>query len=124
MDDLILLHAILRLRDVSTLSSWVYCFLAYIAMRSDETMTRNLLAYARLVVRESQRHGGIGWMDYDRVFRQQAAIDNLSWNSIHPGIQAATVWNLSDFMDFIVTFYCIMPDHAHEHAHYVLLLLI
>ena len=78
MDDLILLHAILRLRDVSTLSSWVYCFLAYIAMRSDETMTRNLLAYARLVVRESQRHGGIGWMDYDRVFRQQAAIDNLS----------------------------------------------
>jgi hypothetical protein len=49
-----------RLRDVSTLPSWMYCFLAYIAMRSEETTTRNLLAYARLVVRESQRHGGTG----------------------------------------------------------------
>ena len=62
-------------RDVSKLPSWMYCFLAYRAMRSDETMTRNFLAYARLVVRESQRHRGTGWMDYDRVFRQQAAID-------------------------------------------------
>ena len=75
-----------RLRDVFTLPSWMYCFLA---MRSDETMTRNLLPV--FVVQESQRHGGTGWMDYDRVFRQQAAIDhNLSWISIHPGIQAAT----------------------------------
>ena len=34
-----------------------------------------MLAYARLMVREAQRHGGLGWLDYDRVFRQQAALD-------------------------------------------------
>ena len=46
----------------------------------------------RLVLREAQRHGGAGWLDYDRVFCQQAAIDTtLPWNSIHPAIQAATL---------------------------------
>ena len=34
-----------------------------------------MLAYARLLVREAQRHGGRGWLDYDRIFHQQAALD-------------------------------------------------
>ena len=51
-----------------------------------------MLAYARLIIREAQRHGGLGWLDYDRVFRQQSAIDDaMQWNTLHPGIQAATL---------------------------------
>ena len=81
-----------RLREVTTLPSWLYCFLAYMAIRSADQTTRNMLAYARLVIREAQRHGGVGWLDYDRVFRQQAALDStMQWNTIHPGIQAATL---------------------------------
>ena len=65
-----------RLRDITTLPSWVYCFLANTAIRSPDPTTREMLAYARLVIRESPRHGGSGWLQYDRVFRQQAALDH------------------------------------------------
>ena len=37
--------------------------------------TRDQLAYARLSIREALQHGGIGWLDYDRAFHQQAAAD-------------------------------------------------
>ena len=81
-----------RLREIDSLSSWIYCFVAYVAIRSQEPRTRDMLAYARLLVREPQRHGGRGWLDYDYIFRQQAAIDpSLHWNTLHPGIQAATM---------------------------------
>lgn len=81
-----------RLREVATLPSWLYCFLAYVAIQSQDTAIRDMLAYARMMIREAQRHGGTGWLDYDRVFRQQAALDRtLKWNVLHPGIQAATL---------------------------------
>ena len=72
-----------RLRDVMSLPSWIYCFLAYV---------RDVLAYAHLMVREAQWHGGSSWLDYDRVFRQQAALDpSLRWNTLHPVIQETTL---------------------------------
>lgn len=49
-----------RLRDVVSLPSWMYCFLAYVAIRSRDPATRDMLAYARLLIREAQRHGGSG----------------------------------------------------------------
>ena len=64
-----------RLCEVSSLATWTYCFLTYLAIRSTDHATRDMLAYGRLLVREAQRHGGRVWLDYDRVFRQQAAID-------------------------------------------------
>ena len=39
-----------RMREVPSLSSWVYCFAAYIALRSTEPFVRDMLAYTRLVV--------------------------------------------------------------------------
>ena len=81
-----------RFREVTALPSWLYCYLAYVAIRSSEPATQDMLAYARLLIRESQRHGGTGWLEYDKVFRQQAALDNtLQWNTLHPGIQASTL---------------------------------
>ena len=83
----------LRLRDVTSLLSWIYCFLVYIATLVNDQGVRDILAYARLMVREAQRHGGSSWLDYDRVFRhQQAASDpSLWWNTLHPGIQSVTL---------------------------------
>ena len=63
-----------RLREVSSLPMWCYCFLGYMAITSDPA-TRDQLAYARLIIREAQRHGGLGWLNYDRAFRQQAVGD-------------------------------------------------
>ena len=82
-----------RLREVSSLTTWCYCFLGYVAIRSSDPTTRNQLAYARLLIKEAQRHGGLGWLDYDRAFRQQAASDpSLPWNTLSPGLQASTMF--------------------------------
>ena len=52
-----------RLREVTTLPSWMYCFMG---PRQRDPQIRNMLAYARLVIRESQRHGGsAGWTTID-----------------------------------------------------------
>ena len=81
-----------RLREVTTLHTWCYCFLAYISMCTTDATTRDQLAYARLIIKEAQRHGGLGWLDYDRAFRQQAAADPaIRWNTLLPGLQASTI---------------------------------
>jgi hypothetical protein len=54
-----------RLQEVTTLPLWLYCFLAYVAIR---TATRDMLAYARLVIHEAQRHRGVGWLTTIRSF--------------------------------------------------------
>ncbi len=59
-----------------------------------------MLVYARLIIREAQRHGRQGWLDYDKVFRQQAALDpSMRWNVLQPAIyiyiQASTLFNPS-----------------------------
>ena len=81
-----------RLREVTTLPQWIYCFLAYLAVKTTDPLTRDQLAYARLIVSQAQRHGGQGWLEYDRLFRRQSALDpSLPWNMIQPGLQATTI---------------------------------
>ena len=81
-----------RVREVSSIPSWVCCFLTYLAAGTPDPATRDRITYALLLVREAMRHGGQGWLDYDRLFRQQAAINpGLQWNVIHPQLQATTI---------------------------------
>ena len=50
------------------------------------------LAYARLMILEASRHGHLGWLDYDRSFRQQAAANpSLPWNTLSPALHATTI---------------------------------
>ena len=39
-----------RLREVPNLISWLYCFNAYVAIRTTDTATRNMLAYSHLLI--------------------------------------------------------------------------
>ena len=81
-----------RLREVSSLPSWIYCFLTYLAVGTADQTTRNRLVYAGLIVREALLHGGRDWLDYDRLFRQQAAVNpSLSWSCLHPSLLASTI---------------------------------
>ena len=81
-----------RVREVPSLISWVYCYLAYLAVRTECQSTREMITYGRLVIREALRHGGQGWQEYDRNFRAQTAIDpSLRWNGLLPDLQAATM---------------------------------
>ena len=94
----------------------MYCFLAYVAMRTTDPGVRDMLAYGRLLIKEALRHGGKGWLDYDRVFRQQAAIDQtLRWNSLHPGIQASTLVGPEPGPVMLCAL-CREPDHTSEHC--------
>ena len=81
-----------QLREITSLPSWIYCFLAYVAICTTDLCTRDQLAYARLLVRESLIHPGQGWLEYDRVFQQQRALDpSIPSSTLHRGIQAATI---------------------------------
>ena len=81
-----------RLREVPNLISWLYCFNVYVAVCKTDPATRNMLAYSRLLIQEALRHGGSGWMEYDRVFRRQLSINpSMPWNTLEPSLQAATV---------------------------------
>ena len=54
--------------------------------------TYDQLIYARLIVHEALWHGGRGWLDYDYLFRQQAALNpTLAWNSLHPSLVGLTI---------------------------------
>ena len=81
-----------RLREITSIVSWLYCYLAYMAMRTTDPATVHMLAYGRLIIKEAQQHQGNGWLEYDKVFRQQAAIDPArAWNVLHSDIQASTI---------------------------------
>ena len=81
-----------RVREVSTLPVWVSCFLTYLAIGTVDPVTWDRLAYATLLIQEAMRHGGQSWIKYNRLFRQQAALNpNLPWNTIHPGLHASTI---------------------------------
>ena len=81
-----------RMREVSSPLAWIHCFLAYAAIRCQDPFTRDMLAYARLILGEAMCHGGTGWLEYDRAARQQRAIDPLKpWNILDPGLHSAFI---------------------------------
>ena len=81
-----------RIREVPSLISWVSCFLAYVAVGTNDDSTRDMITYCHLIVGEALRYGGQGWQEYDRTFRAPAAIDHfIHWNTLLPDLQAATI---------------------------------
>ena len=106
-----------RLREVASLATWCYCFMGYVAIRSSDPMTRSQLVYARLLIKEAQRHGGLGWLDYDRAFRQQAAADpSLAWNTLSPGLQASTMFHQHPAGQRSFCSLCREVDHTRAHC--------
>ena len=83
-----------RFREVSSLASWCYCFLGYVAMRTADPSTRDHMAYARLIIEEAQRHGGLAWLDYmiaPSGSRQPVHDPAMRWNTNSPSLQASTI---------------------------------
>ena len=96
-----------RLREIESPLSWVFCFMAYVAVRTCDRETRNMLTYARLVI---QCHGGVGWLEW---FRQQQAALTTShpWNELNASLHVATVMSLCTG-DKKLCRLCREPDHA------------
>eukprot|EP00731_Ephydatia_muelleri_P012358 Em0006g1252a len=80
-------------REVPDLLSWVQCFGVYIgvvASRQPEKV-KQLLAYQTLIIREARRLGGRGWLAYDSMFRQQAAVlQSTDWSKLNSTLYAVT----------------------------------
>ena len=86
--------------------------LVYMAILTSDQQTRDQLAYARLIIREAQRHGGNGWLDFDWAFRQQLAADpSRRWNNLEPGLQAATMYGQAAAQPTFCTL-CRGTDHT------------
>ena len=87
------------------------CFLTYAAVRTGDVQTCNLLTYGRLVVREAQRHSGPGWLEYDRIFRQHAALSpSTVWNELNPSLHASTILSYRAGPGQVCSI-CHEPDH-------------
>ena len=102
-----------RLREIESPLSWVFCFLAYVAVRTTDRETKDMLTYARLIIREAQCHGGVGWLEYDKWFRQQQAALTTPhpWNELNASLHAATVMSLRSGERKLCRL-CREPDHA------------
>ena len=101
-----------RLREIDSPLTWVSCFLTYAAVKATDIQTRNLLTYGRLVIREAQRHSGPGWREYDRIFRQHAALSpSTVWHEINPSLHAATVLSYRAGPGRVCSI-CHEPDHT------------
>ncbi len=78
-----------RMRDIQDPLSWVSCFFAFMAAKVDNNDCRSLAAYGMLIIR---KHGGMGWLAYDSLFRQQqAAWAGHKWEELNPSLMATTV---------------------------------
>lgn len=48
------------------IESWVFYFLAYVAVCTNNVETRDMLFNAQLVLHEAQCHEGAGWLECDK----------------------------------------------------------
>jgi hypothetical protein len=91
--------------------SW---FLTYAAVQTTDERTRNLLTCGRFVVREAQRHSGPGWLEYDRIFRQHAALSaTTAWHELNPSLHASTILSYRADPSRVCAI-CHKPDHTAE----------
>ena len=87
-----LISAHTRMRDIPDPLTWVFCFLSFIAMKTEHEPTKQLVAYAQIIIQLAWKHGGHGWRNYDSCFRQQIAAGiPLEWTKVEPSILATSV---------------------------------
>ena len=81
-------------REITKTVTWVSCFASYVAIVAQKhpKRTRDMLAYMptcsyiRLMVREGHKHGGTGWLKYDRIFRKNNPGPSASWDVLDPSL--------------------------------------
>ena len=60
--------------------------------KSDQQPSRDFAAYGMIIIQLARKHGGKGWILYDRQFWQHCAAGaNLPWANLNPSLMAATV---------------------------------
>ena len=103
-----------RMRDISSASQWALCWMMYAGIQCRDARIRDMMAHGCIVLQLAHRHGGSGWLEYDRIFRQQAASDHsMPWNILNPSLMAATVLSTSTGVGMTCP-HCQASDHRAE----------
>ena len=104
-----------RMREVSDPLTWASCFLAFMAAKTEHEDTHQLAAYGMIILQLVRKHGGSGWLLYDRQFRlQQAAGAGLSWVETNSSLLAATVLGQPSEKASRTCSLCLSADHSRE----------
>lgn len=104
-----------RMREVSDPLTWAFCFLAFMAAKTEHEDTHQLAAYGMIILQLVRKHGGSGWLLYDRQFRlQQAAGAGLSWVEINSSLLAATALGQLSEKACRTCSLCLSADHSRE----------
>lgn len=102
-----------RMKEISDPLSWVFCYLSFVAAKSTDPQTQDLLAYGQIVIELARKHAGLGWLTYDCLFRQQinAGSGQNKWNELNPSLMAATVLSSHISENSKLCSLCMTPDH-------------
>lgn len=79
-------------RAIPDILSWLQCFGLYAAVVTSHypEKSRELLAYQTMLIAESRRCGGRGWLLYDTAFRQQiVSFDTVNFAKINQSLYAS-----------------------------------
>ena len=100
-------------REVPDLLSWIQCFRMYAAVLSNSypNKVQQLYAYQTMIVREARRCGGKGWLAYDQMFRQQAAISPADWSKLNNSLYSTTFLQQQNGRGRTCT-HCMETDHV------------
>ena len=104
-----------QIQRVSTLRTWVQCFATYAAVLAEAHphRMRDLLAYLRLIVRETQCHEGDGWRSYDILFRKLAATNtSIKWGAPLPSLYSTSFTSSQPSQTLYEL--CLEGDHKSE----------
>ena len=78
-------------RRVSDIFTWLQCFGVYVSIRGMQSPTSipEFMAYMSMVVRVNQEYAGMGWLNYDTLYRKHAALKrDTNWSVINTTIYA------------------------------------
>ena len=103
-------------REVPDLLSWVQCFGMYatVLCSSQPDKTQQIYAYQTMIVREARRCGEKGWLAYDQMFRQQAAVRTTDWSKLNNSLYVTTLLQQQNGRGQTCV-HCMESDHvSHE----------
>jgi len=69
-----------------------------------------MLMYMRLIIRESQKFNGMGWLTYDSVFRQNNSGGTSKWNVLDPSLHTAHI--VQGGLKIVPCWICNGVDHS------------
>ena len=102
-------------REINKIMTWVSCLASYITIIAQTHPERlcDMLAYVRLMVRESHKLGGTGWLKYDCIFRKNNPGPTAWWD--HLDMPLLTIVTNQGYPPRLHCHHCQEPDHTvHE----------